>query len=86
MSHKQPELERHLRSKVDANAHCELYSSFTLTSIHEAGDWVYATCVDAQNRERRIRARFLVGADGKTGFTRKRYLEPRGVNLLWAEE
>jgi 2-polyprenyl-6-methoxyphenol hydroxylase-like FAD-dependent oxidoreductase len=28
---------------------------------------------------RRIRGKYLVGSDGKTGFTRKKYLEPRGV-------
>lgn len=28
-----------------------------------------------------MRGKYLVGADGKTGFTRKKYLEPRGVLL-----
>jgi len=29
--------------------------------------------------EKKITAKFLVGADGKTGFVRKKYLEPKGV-------
>ena len=47
---------------------------------------MYATYLDGQQREHTIRSKFLVGADGKTGFTRKQYLEPLGVELLWAEK
>ncbi|GFF94842.1 hypothetical protein IFM53868_07721 [Aspergillus udagawae] len=39
----------------------------------------YCTYRNAKGTERKIRARFFVGADGKTGFTRKRYLEEKGV-------
>ncbi|UNI15993.1 hypothetical protein JDV02_002473 [Purpureocillium takamizusanense] len=47
----------------------------------EDSDWVYASYVDASGDLRTVRGKFLVGADGKTGFTRKQYLEPRGVTL-----
>ena len=59
----------------------DLRSSCRIISINEDKDWVYAKYVNANNEEKAIRARFLVGADGKTGFTRKQYLEPRGITL-----
>ena len=57
-----------------------------MTSIEEDEDWVYATYCDSSGDQATIRAKYLVGADGKTGFTRKKYLEKAGVQLLWAEE
>ena len=85
MSHKQPELEAQLRSKIASSPYCDLRGGSTLTSIEEIEGWVYATYVNSESAYKRIKARFLVGADGKTGFTRKHYLEPRGIQLLWAE-
>jgi 2-polyprenyl-6-methoxyphenol hydroxylase-like FAD-dependent oxidoreductase len=85
MCHKQPDLEKHLRSKIASEECSELRSSCILTSIREDNSWVYATYVDSSGAEKQIRGRFLVGADGKTGFTRKQYLEEKGVELLWAE-
>lgn len=52
-----------------------------MTSIREDDEWVHVQYVDNNDHQKSIRARFLVGADGKTGFTRKQYLEPRGVQL-----
>ena len=60
-------------------------SRCSLVSISEDEEWVYAKYVDASGEEKQIRSRFLVGADGKTGFTRKMYLEPKGVQMQWAE-
>ncbi|KAJ5125209.1 monooxygenase [Penicillium atrosanguineum] len=54
--------------------------------IFEDADWVYATYSDASGTERKLRAKFLAAADGKTGFTRKMYLEPKGIQLNWAEQ
>ncbi|PVH71143.1 hypothetical protein DL98DRAFT_597227 [Cadophora sp. DSE1049] len=42
--------------------------------------------MDADGANRRIRARFLIGADGKTGYTRKKYLEPKGIKLQQASQ
>ncbi|KAJ5391159.1 monooxygenase [Penicillium cosmopolitanum] len=86
LAHKQPILEKHLRSTIEEADSCELRSSCTLTSISEDENWVYATYDDPLGRERRIRAKFLAAADGKTGFTRKMYLEPKGIRLEWAEQ
>lgn len=86
IGHKQPVLEKHLRSIPEQSRFCQVRTSCTLTSIDEDDDWVYVTYVDAIGIEKKIRSRFFVAADGKTGFTRKNYLEPKGVRLEWAEE
>ncbi|KAH8901383.1 monooxygenase [Thozetella sp. PMI_491] len=85
ITQKQPTLEKHLRSKIAQEPSSELRSSCELISIREEDDWVYAVYIDSAKKKRYARARFLVGADGKTGFVRKVYLEPKGVQLLWAE-
>ena len=79
--HKQPHIERHLRDRIKASGSSNLRVSSTLQSIREDDDYVYATYTDAAGASHEVRAQYLVGADGKTGFTRKKYLEPRGVSL-----
>ncbi|KAJ5730398.1 monooxygenase [Penicillium malachiteum] len=83
-AHKQPVLEKYLRTSIEKAACSTLRSKCALTSISEDKDWVYAI-YDDSGVEKRIRAKFLVAADGKTGFTRKMYLEPKGIQLEWAE-
>ena len=78
MCHKQPAMEKHLRSKIDKR-YGTLRSNATVTAISEDADHVYVDYKDSSGEERRISGKFLVGADGKTGFVRKKYLEPRGV-------
>lgn len=78
--HKQPAMEKHIRRRIGECRSSQLRTSCTLTSIREDQEWVYATYTDKEGKdERQVRAKFLVGADGKTGFTRKMYLEPKGV-------
>lgn len=60
---------------------CDLRPKSTVVNIEEDASWTYCTYTDSQGVERRIRARFFVGADGKTGYTRKNYLEPKGVHM-----
>lgn len=79
--HKQPTLEKYLRQAVTQNCHSQIKCSATVTSVTEDKDWVYCIYKDRQGETRKIKAKFLVGADGKTGFTRKNYLEPRGVAM-----
>lgn len=64
----------------------DLRSSSTVTKIWEDESWVYCQYLDAAGTEHSIRSKFLVGADGKTGFTRKNYLEPKGVKLEKAKK
>lgn len=79
--HKQPRIEYHLRERMRESGFSDLRVSSTVESIREDDDFVYATYTDAEGKSHEVRAKYLVGADGKTGFTRKKYLEPRGVKL-----
>lgn len=83
MCHKQPFMEKHLRSVLQESMVSDLRTSCTLTAIQEDEEWVYATYVDPAGNEKHIRSKFLVAADGKTGFTRKKYLERKGIELEW---
>jgi hypothetical protein len=77
--HKQPELERSIRDAIILSPCSELRCNTLLTSITEDDNSVTAEYTNQSGSIKRIRAPFLVGADGKTGYVRKRYLEPKGV-------
>lgn len=79
-------MEEHLRSVLRESTVSDLRPGCTLTAIQEDEDWVYATYVDPTGNEKHVHSKFLVAADGKTGFTRKMYLEPKGIELEWAGE
>lgn len=57
-----------------------------MTHISEEGDYVYSRYLDAQGLAHNLKSRFLVGADGKTGYTRKNFLEPLGVRMEQAHQ
>jgi 2-polyprenyl-6-methoxyphenol hydroxylase-like FAD-dependent oxidoreductase len=59
----------------------EIRSGSIVKSISEDESYVYATYTNSQGKEKKLRAKFLVSADGKTGFTRKHYLEPKGITM-----
>jgi 2-polyprenyl-6-methoxyphenol hydroxylase-like FAD-dependent oxidoreductase len=77
--HKQPALEKAIRGVIAENAFSELRVGSTIVSISEDSEFVYVEYVSADGTRRKMRAKFLVGADGKTGYTRKKYLEPKGI-------
>lgn len=79
ISHRQPVLEKYLRMAAATQDSSQLRSSSTVTQIEEDQDWVYCQYADNTGTQKMVRTKFLVGADGKTGFTRKMYLEPKGV-------
>ncbi|KAK5683714.1 hypothetical protein LTR17_027262 [Elasticomyces elasticus] len=79
--HKQPELERALRDAIDTHSASHLRTGCSVQSVCEDPDRVTVEYTDAQGANRKLRGAFLVGADGKTGYVRKRYLEPKGVDL-----
>ena len=81
IAHKQPVMEKYLRQAANHCPSSELRLGTTLTGIAEDKNWVYANYTDNKGSEHKIRSKFVVGADGKTGFIRKRYLEPKGVLL-----
>ncbi|KAL3479423.1 hypothetical protein BJX99DRAFT_255679, partial [Aspergillus californicus] len=76
--HKQPVLEEALRGVMGGFGECELRTGCTVVGIEEDEGGVVVRYTN-DGVEHLVRAQFLVGADGKTGFTRKNYLEPRGV-------
>lgn len=65
---------------------CNLRSNSTVVAIEEDEEYVYVEYRDGAGQNRKVRAKFLVGADGKTGFTRKNFLEPRGVIMEKSSE
>ncbi|PYH95482.1 monooxygenase [Aspergillus ellipticus CBS 707.79] len=80
IGHKQPVLESQVRESMDPYF-CSLRCNSTVLQLGEDDEWTYCTYRDSSGAENQIRARFFVGADGKTGYTRKQYLEIRGVIL-----
>ena len=80
--HKQPEMEAGIRDVLARYPCCDFRTEATVVGIEEDEREVVVEYEDAKGgRRRKVRAKFLVGADGKTGFVRKRYLEPKGVLL-----
>ena len=77
--HKQPELEKAIREVISLNSFSELRTSTELKSVAEDSRGVQVEYTNPQGVTKTLRAPFLVGADGKTGFVRKNYLEPRGI-------
>ena len=85
--HEQPRLEESIRSTFENRPgspvtfleHCEVLG------ISEDADWVTVTFEDKSGPEgvvKKVRGKFLVGADGKMGFVRKNYLEAKGVRQM----
>ncbi|KAK5058131.1 hypothetical protein LTR69_007128 [Exophiala sideris] len=79
--HKQPIMEKYIRHSAGRCPTSVLRLGATIVEIQEDENWVRAKYTDSCGEARWIRGKFLVGADGKTGFTRKKYLEPKGVVL-----
>jgi 2-polyprenyl-6-methoxyphenol hydroxylase-like FAD-dependent oxidoreductase len=71
-------MEKYLRLAT-ANQPSQNRVSRTVTGIEEDSESVYCHYSNASKGQRIIRAKFLVRADSKTGFMRKKYLEPKGV-------
>lgn len=64
-----------------ATGFSELRSGYSVVSLCEDEDWTYCEYADSKGDIHRIKSRFFVGADGETGFTRKKYLEPKGIHM-----
>ncbi|KAJ5190353.1 uncharacterized protein N7498_009338 [Penicillium cinerascens] len=84
--HNQPALERCLRDAMAALKCCELRSGCEITGLSEDEMGTVCEYKDSEDKLRRIRSRFFVGADGKTGFTRKQYLESKGILMEQAHQ
>ena len=77
--HKQPEMERAIRDAVAMFDCCDFRTEASLVGIQEDESAVLVEYEDSQGAKRKLKAPFLVGADGKTGYVRKQYLEPKGI-------
>jgi len=84
--HKQPAMEKAIRDQIDKLSCSEIRTQSTLTAITEDSNFVSVEYTDATGETRRLKAPFLVGADGKTGFVRKKYLEPKGILMERCKE
>lgn len=69
-----------------SSKYCDLRSKSEVISLSEDNQGTICQYRDAKGQERRIRSQFFIGADGKTGFTRKQYLEPRGILMEQAHQ
>lgn len=81
ISHRQPIMEKCLRSVAQAYQMSEIRLGSTVSAIDEDETGVTVTYSTAKGTDRRMRGLFLVGADGKKGYTRKKYLEPKGITM-----
>ena len=81
LCHKQPVMEKAIRDVIQESSFCELRPGSTVVSITEDENLVRVGYENASGTRKGVRAKFLIGADGKTGFTRKKYLEPKGIIL-----
>ncbi|GAB1201258.1 hypothetical protein APSETT444_010648 [Aspergillus pseudonomiae] len=84
--HKQPALEQCLRNAMASSRKCVLRSGCEITHLSQDEQCTLCEYRDPKGQIRRIKSRFFVGADGKTGFTRKQYLEPRGILMEKAHQ
>lgn len=79
--HKQPAMEKAIRDKLAQIPLAQLRSESTVMAISETQDSVCVEYQTADGSTRKLRAPFLVGADGRTGYVRKMYLEDKGIIL-----
>lgn len=82
----QATLEKHLRNAMTSSEFCQLRSNCTVFEIREDENYAYCRYRGIKGNTHTIKSRFFVGADGKTGFTRKNYLEPLGIHLEQAHK
>ncbi|MBE3043022.1 FAD-dependent monooxygenase [Candidatus Bathyarchaeota archaeon] len=61
---------------------CELRTGCEVVGREETPDHSIVEYLDQDGSRRQIRTSFLVGADGKTGVVRKRFLEPEGIRQV----
>ncbi|KIV79074.1 hypothetical protein PV11_06661 [Exophiala sideris] len=84
--HKQPAMEKAIRDQIEKTPSCEFRSDSTVTGVREDSQYVYVEYTDANAVTHTVKGCFLVGADGKTGYIRKKYLEPKGIIMEKSEQ
>ena len=79
--HKQPAMEKVIRDSIADGLSSQLRLNCTVNGITEDESSVIVQYTNAMGQPKSIRGNFLVGADGKTGYVRKKYLEPKGITM-----
>ena len=79
----QPEMERQLRRVVHESGG-DFRTGAEVVGIQETEKYAEVTYNDSKG-EHHIRAKFIIGTDGKHGFTRKMYLEPKGIKMEYTD-
>jgi 2-polyprenyl-6-methoxyphenol hydroxylase-like FAD-dependent oxidoreductase len=74
-------LEKIMHDLVNESGSSKVRVGCEVVKIEEDDDSVLARYVDKSGATTAVRGKFLAGADGKVGYTRKKYLEPKGVDL-----
>ncbi|EXJ87698.1 hypothetical protein A1O1_04623 [Capronia coronata CBS 617.96] len=77
--HKQPTMEKAVRDQIEKMPDSQIRTGSTVIGVGEDSKNVLVDYIDASGNGRRLKGSFLVGADGKTGYVRKKYLEPKGI-------
>lgn len=72
-------LERTLREVISSLPSCELRLCCEVLSRVEDERGVIVNYTDNEGNDKRVRTSWLVGADGKRGIVRKKFLEPEGI-------
>lgn len=81
---KQPKMEEIVREVIQEAKVGEFRDGCEVIEIRESKDQGFAYVKYREKRSgvlRNIKTRFVIATDGRRGFTRKNYLEPRGVKL-----
>ncbi|OAA53199.1 Monooxygenase, FAD-binding protein [Cordyceps fumosorosea ARSEF 2679] len=74
----QPRLEKALRSRIEASSCCKLLTGSTVMErVSEEPPRIQFQ--DSSGATHEVEGQWLVGADGKAGVVRKKFLEPNGI-------
>ena len=74
--------EREIRAILKDFPTVELREGCEVIGREETADHSIVDYVDQTGAHHQIRASFLVGADGKRGVVRKKFLEPEGIRQV----
>jgi len=71
--------ERELRAVISSLPTCELRSGCEVVGRTEGDGYTIVEYIDETGVSKLVRTSWLVGADGKRGIVRKKFLEPEGI-------
>ena len=75
-------LEREIRSVINGLPCCDLRTGCEVISREEDKDTTVVEYITQDGSKRSIKTSWLVGADGKRGVVRKKFLEPEGIKQI----